>query len=508
MAQLKMPVADPKIIDSNINLMKEVLESYITIGKTIQEENSRIKYNLNQAERLLNAVKNIDNKNVKGNTRTLYDIATFISNIKFGEYIELYDNRVIDGTLVAGLRVDGRDENGKPRKGLAPLSKIMTKEDLKWKKKLLKELSAFMNTAATSDYLRKDNFELLPQIFENYRGYNDNDFSVNTYEEIQNMIKDQRNVRRYNRGHWPFKDLSSRLIDGYDRINSVIENGARITNFFYNLMIYNKTFDESVTASLRSWFNYGMRSPLEQRLAADIPFISFPIRSLENWIDRLNNPRWWRFMSDFFDGWYGQYIDEEEKEYSDYIKYQMRNGWIPLSKNFGIRIGNGGLDVMNILYNTQEAFEGRLSPLLRGVKTLVEKRNVFEALNQLATAGFIGRIANTITGASDMALGTNLRQQASQVPVLRETLDTRQATIGTTFRGFAYDIYNTSRFTPRRYQYSRNGRYAKYENIYKDYFNKYGRFRSNAASPYRLVKNIQWRQYVRYRQSQAIIGRR
>ena len=501
--QLKMPVPDSKVIEKNINLMKEILESYYIIGRTI--DNPRIKFNLNKVERLIRIIKQINFKNVDKYKEALYDVVTLISNIKFGEYIELYDNREINGKMIAGLRIDSRDENNNVRTNAPSLSKLISGEDNKWKKDILKQLSAFMYTSATSDYLRKDNFELLPEVFERYRGYDDNDTSTNTYEEIKKMITDARKIRRDRKGFFPFKTLSSALINLYDDINTKIENSARITNFLYNLMIYNKTFDESVTASLRSWFNYGLRSPLEQRLLADIPFVSFPVRSIQNWIDRLNNPRWWRFMSDFFDGWYGQYIDEEEKEYDDFMKYQMRNGWIPLSKNFGLRIGNGALDVMNILYNTQEAFEGRISPILRAVKTLVEKRNVFESLNQLASLGLIGRIANTVTGASDLAAGTKLREQAARTPILREMLDTRQATLGRTLRGFAYDIVNYEKYTPRRYRYGRNGRYAKYENIYKDWFNKYGRMRRPTTNPYRLVKNIQWRQYVRYRQSQAAL---
>jgi hypothetical protein len=501
--QLKMPVPDGKVIENNINLMKEILESYYIIGRTI--DNPRVKFNLNKVERLIRIIKQINFKNVDKYKETLYDVVTLISNIKFGEYIELYDNREINGKMIAGLRIDSRDENNNVRTNASSLSKLISGEDNKWKKDILKQLSAFMYTSATSDYLRKDNFELLPEVFERYRGYDDNDTSTNTYEEIKKMITDARKIRRDRKGFFPFKTLSSVLINLYDDINTKIENSARITNFLYNLMIYNKTFDESVTASLRSWFNYGLRSPLEQRLLADIPFVSFPVRSIQNWIDRLNNPRWWRFMSDFFDGWYGQYIDEEEKEYDDFMKYQMRNGWIPLSKNFGLRIGNGALDIMNILYNTQEAFEGRISPILRAVKTLVEKRNVFESLNQLASLGLIGRIANTVTGASDLAAGTKLREQAARTPVLREMLDTRQATLGRTLRGFAYDIVNYEKYTPRRYRYGRNGRYAKYENIYRDWFNKYGRMRRPTTNPYRLVKNIQWRQYVRYRQSQAAL---
>jgi hypothetical protein len=105
-----------------------------------------------------------------------------------------------------------------------------------------------------------------------------------------------------------------------------------------------------------------------------------------------------------------------------------------------------------------------------------------------------------------MVLGTNLREDiARNDSSLARILDTRQATLFRSISGIGYDIGQFKKYTPRRYRYGRNGRWAKYENIYKDWFTKYGKMRRPTNNPYRLVKNIQWRQYVRYRQSQATI---
>lgn len=490
----KKPVVNKEVIKNKIKLMEDSLTSYIRLGNTL--DNERIKYRIKEAEQLLVKLKTIDISKIEKQSIILKQSVTFISNITFGEFIELYDNRKINGKWVAGLRVDAKDVDGKIITRFAPLEKRI--KDYKLKKPLLKQLSAFMNTEALNDYLKKDRFEMLPEFFENYRGHNSKDLSTLTYEQIKKRLAKQKG------GFLRF--LNPFYI--YEKVNTVIENGARITNFFYNLMIYNKTFDESVRDSLSHWFNYGMRSPLEFRLLADMPFVSFPLRSIENWIDRINSPKYWRFMADFLDGWYGQYRDEETKEFDEFTKFQMRNGWIPLGKNFGIRIGNGAFDLMNTIYNTREQLEQRASPLLRGIKAIAEGRGAFEAIKQMSIVGILGRVVNTATGTSDMFAKTQFREAISRQPVAREFFETRPSSIGTTYRGFVYDISNYGRFIPRRYRYGRNGRYAKYENIYKDYFNKFGQFRRNAASPYRLVKNIQWRQYVRYRQSQAIIGRR
>jgi hypothetical protein len=285
-----------------------------------------------------------------------------------------------------------------------------------------------------------------------------------------------------------------------------IENSARITNFLYNILIHGKSFDESKLDSLQRWFNYGSRTPLETMLMTDIPFFSFSIRSVQNWADRLVNPRFWRIMSDFIDGWYGQYVDEETKEYDKFMEYQIRQGWLPIDHNLGIRVGFGAFDVMNTLYNMPEQLQSRRSPILRAVATLVEEQNLLKALKQFATFGVVGRFANAITGVSDAVLGTGLRPAIAQTPVLNQLLETRAPSLGTIDPSVFYDIKQYEKFTPRRYRYPPNGRWAKYENIYKDWFNKYGKMRKPKVNPYQLVKDIQWRQYVRYRRSRNVVG--
>jgi hypothetical protein len=488
----KLPVKNTLVINNKVNLIKEFLFNYITIGNTLKKNNKHIEIRTKEAIQLYRKLKEANANNIEKYLDLLRQAVTFTTKTEFAEYIEMFDNRIIDGKWVSGLRVDAKNDKGEIIKHKTIADKV---DEYEFKKPLLKQLSAFMNTEALNDYLRKDRFELLPKFFEQYRGYKDSYKKNMTYEQIQKELFKAK-------GGW-----GARLnpFNWYDNINTWIENGARITNFFYNLMLYNKTFDQATLDSLNHWFNYGMRSPLEMRLLADIPFISFPIRSINNWIDRLMSPKYWRFMSDFIDGWYGQYRDEDEK-YDDFTKYQMRQGWIPFSKSWGLRIGNGAFDVMNLLYNTDIELSRRASPIIRGVQSLFKGEDTLKAFAQLASVGFAARQINTLTGVADMVLGTNLREDiARNDPSLARILDTRESTLFRTVSGIGYDIRQYQKYTPRRYRYGINGRWAKYENIYKDYFNKFGRFRRKAASPYRLVKSIQWRQYVRYRQSQSTI---
>lgn len=480
----KVSVKDPVIIKKKIDVILRYLESYVAIGNTTNTP--RIVYRVESAKRIMHRMQILDYKQLnQAYLDTVENAVRFISNIEFGEFVELYDPRVIDGQLVAGVRIDNYNTEGKVIKHKRLDETI---EGYDWKKVLLKELSYFMNTAATNDYLKKDRFDMLPAAFAAYRGYSESEKDkYKSYDELKKKLKELRKTKG------GFIDNLA-IVRGYNWLNTEIENGARIANFFYNVMLYNKTVDDAVLDSLHHWFNYGMRSPLEQRLMADIPFISFPIRSISNWLDRLLSPQYWRLMSDLLDGWYGQYVDED-KEYDDFMKFQMANGWIPLGHNFGIRLGNGAFDVMNILYNTSAVTQQRRSPILRAVSKLIETKDVVEALKQLATVGIITRNLNSITGITDLA-GGNVREGVSKNPLAQQVLSSKKATIGNT-SGLLYDNYQ---YTPYKYR-NNNGRYKYYENLYRDWFTKYGKMRKPKVDPMSLVKDIQWRTYVRWKRN-------
>jgi hypothetical protein len=498
--QIKSGKPDINIVKNKVELIKEILQSYVDISKTINDS-ERITLRAKNAEVILKEINKINYSEIKNETNILKQAVSFVANIKFAEFFDMYDNRRINGVLIAGLRVDSRDEDNKV---IPWTSMAESKKDFELKRRMVKEISAFMTSSATADYLKKDRFELLPAFFERYRGYEDTTEELD-YKDLMKEFeraKKQMDIQVTKNILGP---IGRPLIKGFNDIMNHIENSARITNFLYNILIHGKTYSEAKLDSLQRWFNYGSRSPLEQMLMTDIPFFSFSIRSVQNWIDRLVNPRFWRIMSDFIDGWYGQYVDEETKEYDNFMRYQIRQGWLPLDNNFGIRVGFGAFDVMNTIYNLPEALASRRSPLLRAVSTLVEEKDLVKALKQFAAFGVVGRIANLVTGLSDVTLGTGLRPAIAESG-LGQILETRTPTIGNIEPSVFYDIKRYEKYIPRRYRYGRNGRYAQYENIYRDWFNKYGRMRRPKVNPYQLVKDIQWRQYVRWRRTRNVVG--
>jgi len=490
--QIKLKVPNPKGIDNKINEIKSLIKSYIIIGESLKEPTQNIVERIKDAKQIFSRLDMANNKNVDKYLSVLKNAVMFVFDTRFAEYIEMFDNRIVNGVWVAGMRGNSKDINGKVIEDHDSIDKV--NKDFEKRKPLLNLLSSFMQTEALNDYLRKNRFELLPKFFESYKAKDP--LTKLSYEDYKKRIEKIK-------GGW-FRFINP--VKGYDNINTIIENGARITNFLYNIMLYNKTFDEATNDSLTHWFNYGLRTPLEMRLSADIPFLSFPLRSIGNWMDRLLSPSYWRFMSDFIDGWYAQYRDEDE-EYDDFMKYQIRQGWIPLSREFGIRVGNGAFDVMNLLYNTTDEIEKRTAPILKGVQSLVKGEGFQTFIAALAVTGFSGNVTNLITGVSDTVLGTNLRAKVARFdPAFSRSFSGKAPDLFNTVSGLGYRMYNYEKFTPRRYRYESNGRYAKYENIYKDWFTKYGTMRKPKVNPYSLVKDIQWRQYVRYRRSRNVVG--
>ena len=177
----------------------------------------------------------------------------------------------------------------------------------------------------------------------------------------------------------------------------------------------------------------------------------------------------------------------------------MQNGWLRLGTNVGIRLGFGLFDVQSLLSDPASALVGRQRPILKGIAKFIETKNMVEAIKQLAIAGPITNILNKLP----------VREELSKGPLGPLVSKNKNAIIPLTSGIIPmYSVPDYEKYTPRRYRYrsSGNGRYAKYENIYRDWFNKYGKMRKPKVNPYQLVKDIQWRQYVRRRRSRNMLG--
>ena len=96
----------------------------------------------------------------------------------------------------------------------------------------------------------------------------------------------------------------------YNYLTADTESTGRIVGYFLDKYIHYLNFDQSVNKSLTRFFNYGTMSPIENNLLTDIPYLSFPVRSINNWIQRITDPRYLRLLDDSLDG-YTDSINED-----------------------------------------------------------------------------------------------------------------------------------------------------------------------------------------------------
>jgi hypothetical protein len=496
------------ILDINIR----VLESYRDAKLDGDEFSSRVVNKQQSTHNIITALKLLreqSNKNIntlflRQNLVNIERGVRFISSMKFAEYFVLYDKLadVFDATHLY------------ESKNVAYIQHIKDRHQENWNnfKTDLFELSAFMQTHAQRDEYQTKQAKTIDEVLNEMMSPDQRapkDY-LSISKELENELTAETSsfVQAFKKNIKPWSK-SGDIKGLYSWMTADTETSGRIVGYFLDKYLHDLTFEQSVQKSLTRFFDYGALAPLEKNLLADIPYLSFPIRSINNWISRITDPRYLRHLSDFLDGMYGQYADEEG-QYSDFVKYQMANGWIPIMGGFSLRAGNGAFDVMDFLTDPTTQFEKRRGPFGRMLAAIVdhitskEKDNetlLSEVIKQSAVTGFATRTINSMTAGS-----TSMRNKLSQAPVARKMVDTRESqgvvkdlARSSTFVHW-YDTDNFSKYTPKKYDYSQgNGRVKYYENMYKDWFNKYGKMRKPKVDPYSLVKDIQWKNYVRYR---------
>lgn len=470
-------------IDAIINdLRKNVLGTNFKTDQLLEKvvPNKKYKY------------KDIDGFRKLHNNVDLKKISRFFLRTTFAEYFTLYDS------LKFGK--DKTQNSNKYRKRIEHWRKrFEVYKDKNGKsiynanyddvQHILFEISAFMQTNAQIDTYRQEHFTYLKRIIEQRRANDFQDITERSYEELSKEVSDAKRMFSNKIAEMTYKGYRKFYADW----NEHIENTARIGGYLMDRYLYHYSFNETVNRSLKRWFNYGQRSPLETQLITDIPYLSFPVRSIDNWINRFFDPSYQRVLSDIVDGVYGQYADEDG-QYDPYEQFMVQNGWVPISKNFGLRLGFGLYDVQNIVTDPYSAVLQRRNPILRGLAKLMETKDVTEALKQLAVVGVLTRSANTL----------GPRNAVRTVPGVQDFIKDQPRTIGNTFN-FTFNYTNYEN-TPYKYRYqNKNGRYKRYENIYRQWFTKYGKMRKPPVDPLSLVKDIQWKQYVRYRQSRNML---
>ena len=163
--------------------------------------------------------------------------------------------------------------------------------------------------------------------------------------------------------------------------------------------------------------------------------------------------------------------------------------------------------ISTTITDTTGEIEQRKSPLGRMISSVGDyifsqerdgQKLASDIIKQSAVVNIAARGINVVSAMSPEA-----RNRLADIPVANQIVNVKQpknATQGVIKANSDTYWYDNEfeKYTPKKYRYQNNGRYAYYENIYKDWFNKYGRMRKPKVNPYSLVKDIQWQQYVRW----------
>ena len=457
-----------EFIKGQEQVLLDILKTYIEQGKIINNPSKNLKNRISKATELYELYKS--NKL----PLNYYDrVSKFILNMNFAEYVEFFDLKYVEGKPIKGFALDATkdvpetDHNKRIRKLLNNPDPLF--------KQILIEISAVMQTNAQADLFKEKQYKELFEAVEQIKVQYDQGSAEISIAMIEKQIEDYKKQTC-----WFVRKMSApkKL---WQIIVGDTETLARILGFIYNKHLYGKSFDESTQISLRNWFNYGQRSPWEIQMMYDIPYISFPLRSINNWSRRLLDPRYARFMDDIIDGVYGQYADEDG-QYNEYEEFMIKNGWVPMAATWGLRLGSGAFDIQNIMTDPAGQIEQRRNPILKGLSEFINTGDLTQAVNQLAITGKLKQASQFITAGA-----YNVSKKQWGTPKVQRMFTA------------TFEYNNYEKYTPRKYNYlyNGNGRYKYYENIYRDWFTKYGRMRKPTVDPVQLVKNIQWKQFLK-----------
>lgn len=297
---------------------------------------------------------------------------------------------------------------------------------------------------------------------------NDTQTTVEMYDLINGVTRDDVELNLAEAGvDW----IVNHSFTGKARkglMNKLIRDG-RIHSLLLEKHINGSTDDEAIAESLNRFFNYGMMTKMEMENVIFFPFASYAIRELQYQLDMLTNPNYVRFMSNIAQGmetWYKEDDDEDEATNPWYNFLLKNKGWVPMGKDWGIKLSNPMFDTFSILDDPYDAGYQRMNPMIKQINEF-SKSGKFDP-NQLGVGAF-GRVANVFNNMRNGDLATPSKIMPS----------------------LFYEKPDYKKFTP--YQYRVN---YDYRNLNRQLFFQDGSRRKPSMNPYTTSKNIRYQALV------------
>jgi len=320
----------------------------------------------------------------------------------------------------------------------------------------------------------KDNIELLKFINEIEKSNIISDqYEIGVRRQVRDIYKHIDELIKEEVKQVTLSDRINKFMNGSWNIlrtaTDYIEHTQRIHGILLDIHHNGKFKDTAFANSLERFFNYGMKGAEEVSAGLYFPFMSFAIRNLDFYMKILGDQKYVRFMTNLAQGvstWYDTNDEEDDYRRSNFFSdFTENQGWFPMGRNFGVKIGNSMFDALQFTQDPIGSFAQKLNPMI-------------QQLNNLATNGEfnykripMGTIYDRTTKTIRNIATNNVRTPADVMPSL---------------------FYNYSQFTPYKYrtQYT-----SDYRNIYRDLFFPDGSRRVQSRNAFTNAKNIRYQTY-------------
>lgn len=254
------------------------------------------------------------------------------------------------------------------------------------------------------------------------------------------------------------------------KLLNLITRHSTIHGLLLDRYINHMSDDEAIASGLHRFFNYNMQSPFEKEAAILFPFIGFAIRNLDYQMELMTDPKHIRFMSNLHQGMQSFYRrdDEDDETQSNWYHMMVENqGWIPMGKDWGIKLGNPMHQSINLVDNPYEGLQMYQNSLITGIQSVIQG-NGFDP----SWHGSMGAIISGAKGINNIVTG-QVNRPSDILP------------------GLFYTERPSKKFTPRNYRVNYD-----YRNLNRQLFFTDGSRRTPSKNPYTTAKNIRYQALV------------
>jgi hypothetical protein len=215
-----------------------------------------------------------------------------------------------------------------------------------------------------------------------------------------------------------------------------------------------------------------MKGAYEKSASVYFPFMSFAVRNLDYYLELMGDQRYIRHMTNIAQGMSTWYDDDEDENFrfsNSFNDFTEQQGWVPLGKNYGIKLGNAMNDAISLIEDPFESGYQKLNPMLQQLNNMSEGKEFNPKSSAFYTQA--SRMTGAIKGISD---GVNL---PNDLPDILPSL-----------------FYRRQEYTPHKYRVNHD-----FRNIYRNLFFTDGSRRTPSKNPFTTAKNIRYEAYVRAR---------